>query len=166
MALPPEKRDHLLKSEGCNGPYCYWTRYVVKTGTGLQSLDTQADFKARYAPVESPEEALSFVLATTARVHVLTQQSLSHATAPVTLVLGCAIPRTTRYQAQVTQIEGTTTKAIGDRYEVQHLIFDAYCNGSSSDTTAYAVDYEVSNAGELKELTRKPLYKQSNCPVQ
>ncbi len=126
--------------------YIYWTsgldprfyRYVIYDGTDFQLLQTKADFQNIFAPIETPEEALSYTLALTNRraYYDLTFDK--------------------ELEYFVDEIEDTHVQTNEDGYLV-HLF--GYQEFGCGPHNTYNIDTKLSRSGELTDLERINVYK-------
>ena len=134
-----------------------WYKIFVPEGASFKVLESFAALKAAYAPVESPAEALSFVLLKEARSGLLRQDSVPELTGD-------------NLQFLTEEAEGTQTAVLEagneEGFEVLHVLLDSGCNGQENETTAYSVDFQVSSTGDIREIRRTPLYITKNCPIE
>jgi len=112
-------------------------RYVVASGGKVELLKSQKEFVARFAPVETPEEALAFALA------------LTRAEARREVV----IPRDAEVYVQ--HVEPTYVETSRRGFKV-HLFEFQLCGCGPHDHLA--VDYLVTRDGQVKQLSSQPIY--------
>lgn len=143
----------------------YSTQLIVRDsdGGGLHLLKTRQDLQARFAPVETPEEALSFVLATEDQVSLLTSDWL-HAPRPL------ANPREigeTGPSYQVDRLEGTRVETVEGGFMVRHLLSGGHCDGNNGFPFAASVDDFVSRSGEVQRQSASiQIGDFGPCPVE
>ena len=121
--------------EGCMMPL--FRRYIAKQGEELMLISSREEFLSIFAPVETKEEALAFAVALTS-----------------------SLPR---YDTSVPEGYFPVTSSIRPTYEKEteegylvHL-FDSELCGCGSHPF-YAIDYLVTKAGNVTELSREKVY--------
>jgi len=115
-----------------------FTRFLVLTKSGPVLLTSKEELRVRYAPIDSPTEALSCALASTGLL-------------PLTNV---KLPRGYRYVAD--RIEETHVEATAEGYVVKPLQHDApVCWVGRLDTT----DLLVTRDGFARPLATATLYE-------
>lgn len=114
-----------------------YARYIVYQDGKFRLISTAEEFKALYAPIESPEEALSYASAATGLGMLFNLK-----------------PGTYRYKTD--QVEDTFSNASGDGYQVR-LFYSQTC-GCGPHTTS-AVMVQVSRGGEFKQGDKVPVYE-------
>lgn len=144
----PASINGLFAEENTNNPMrarysSVW--YYLRTAQGLETLADAAAFRQHFAPVESEAEALAFVLA----LHQVQQIRKSAFQSDI--------------QWQVTQQSETLVKKTAQGFVVEHVL-QGGCSGDRSLEPGYDVSFEVSQQGEITELSRKKILDQ-NCPV-
>jgi hypothetical protein len=107
----------------------------------LRLLKSEAEFRAIYAPVETPEEALSYVLA------------VKNLSAYYGLAYNAA------YKYEVGTIEDTPVSLEPDGYKL-HLFHDAVFGCGPHWTSE--VEMHVSTEGVIRELSGKPIFRDPN----
>lgn len=114
-----------------------YVRYIVFQDGKFRLLSTLEEFRAFYAPVESPDEALSYALAVTG-LSARFNQKLEN------------------YRYKVTEIEDTFVIQSGDSYTV-NLFSDHLCGCGPHASRSVVV--AVSRAGEVVKVSPVPLYE-------
>ena len=128
--------DEFIYNDGCLA--ASYVRYAIEKDGQFLLLKTQEDLKATYAPIESPDEALSYALASTgleARYNLETP-------------LG--------YRYQVNKLEDTHVVETEAGYEV--LLYHYQVCGCGPHTTS-AVALRVTGAGDIQEIERTPAFE-------
>jgi hypothetical protein len=115
-----------------------WHRYVVADGKKLDLIDTKDAFVKRFAPVETPAEALAFAVALT------DSKALLKIDLPKDAVLF------------LKTIDPTSVTPVADGFKVR-LYGYQFCGCGPHNHTA--VDYLVTRAGEVRELDNQPAWK-------
>jgi hypothetical protein len=129
-------RNAFLYKEGCLA--VVYVRYVIWSEGDFKLVQSGADLAAQYAPIASPDEALSYALAATGlgvRYGLEPQQG---------------------YRYYVDELQDTHVLEVEDGYEV--LLYDYEVCGCGPHTT-YAVTVKVTHDGEIKEVLRKEVYE-------
>jgi len=133
-----------LPSDGCvyvyGGQTTSCNRYVIYKDNKYQLIKTPDEFRAFYAPIESPEEALSFVLASDNFVAKYGQT------------------KNKDYIYSVQVIEDTFVETIADGYIVH--VFDT--NSSCEPFQTWLVSIKVTFDGQLTILNRSIIYNDSS----
>jgi len=132
-ALP---EGEFLYSTGC--AYPGYIRYVVAENGSLRLVHNLEELRALAAPIETPEEALSYALAS---------QGLS-------ALYDLSIDSSFRYQTRT--LEETHVETTNEGYRV--LLFNDYLCGCGPHTT-FAVPVEVSRGGEVMRLEPQPIFQ-------
>ena len=134
-----------------------WYKIFVPEGASFKVLESFAALKAAYAPVESPAEALSFVLLKEPKSEILRQDAVPEAAGD-------------NLQFLAEEAEGTHAAVLEagneEGFQVLHVLMDSSCSGSDNQTTAYSADFHVSPTGDIRETKRTPLYIIKNCPQE
>jgi hypothetical protein len=126
-----------ISRKGCRLPL--YNKYIVLTSDNeFKEIATKEAFQKFFAPVEKPEEALSFAVALTK----------SYPRYKIT------IPK--EFRVFVSKIKDTSVKKIGNGYQV-HL-FDYQVCGCGPHPH-YTVDYTVTKTGEVTETSREKIYE-------
>ena len=128
--------DEFLYNDGCMA--AVYVRYAIEEDGQFLLLKNQGDLKATYAPIESPDEALSYALASSgleARFNLETP-------------LG--------YRYQVNQLEDTHVVETGDGYDV--LLYHYQVCGCGPHTTS-TVLLHVTAEGDIQEIERTPAFE-------
>jgi hypothetical protein len=132
VVLPP---DECLYANGFVTTYCH--RYVIYKDGSFQLVKTMSGFRALFAPVNSPDEALGFVLATGWYTAKYDQTKLSE------------------YVYTVRELEDTYVETTTDGYVV-HVFYAPPFGCSVFETSA--VDIKVTRDGQMEEIARHPVY--------
>ena len=122
--------EYFYYAGGLSGKYI---RYVIFRNDEFLLLKSEKEFRDMYAPIESPEEALSYVLA-------VTNLSASY---------GMVVYP--EYKYEVNTIEDTFVTATADGYDL--LLYSYAAFGCGPHWTS-AVVVHVSKEGIIQELTR------------
>jgi len=136
--IEDENFEEGIVREGCLLPV--YRRYIVKQDGEFRLIHTKAEFRSLYAPVQTPQEALSFAVA-------LTDSFPRYDTSP---------PED--YFSVVASIEPSHAEEKEGAFSV-HLFNRPICGCGSHPY--YAVDYLVSKEGEVTELSRQMVYDSS-----
>lgn len=115
-----------------------YVRYVIFRDDRFELVETEDEFRSIFAPVTGPQEALSYALA-------VRNLSAYYGLGP-----------NLRYQYFVDEIEDTHVEETADGYLVHLFFYQVF--GCGPHLTC-AVDVNVTTQGQVKELDRKPLYK-------
>ena len=124
-----------LVREGCMMPL--FRRYIAKQGEDFKLIESIEEFRSIFAPVETKEEALAFAVALTSSLPRY-DTSVPEGYFPVT-----------------SAIRPTYAEVSEEGYKV-HL-FDSEICGCGSHPY-YAVEYLVTKAGNVTELSREKVY--------
>lgn len=130
--------EYFYYEGGLSGKYI---RYVIFRNEEFLLLRSEEDFQEAYAPIESPEEALSYALAVT---------NLSAA-------YGIVVDPASEYE--VDSIEDTFVTATSDGYDLLLYSYAAY--GCGPHWTS-AVLVHVSREGVIQELSRTNMFRDPN----
>ena len=114
-----------------------WHRYVVAEGKKLDLIDTKEAFVKRFAPVESPAEALAFAVALT------DSKALFKIELPKDAVVF------------LKQIDPTSVTPVAEGFKVRLYAYQ-FCGCGPHNHLA--VDYLVTRAGEIRELDSQPAW--------
>jgi hypothetical protein len=128
--------DDFLYNSGCLMPE--YIRYIVWQDGNYVLLKNLTDVQSIYAPIQSPEEALSYAAAVTG---FYADFNLKY-------------DRQLRYHVKT--IEETFVEEIQDGYRV-HLFHDKFCGCGPHPTSAVAVDVHKDGSIKIGELT--PFYE-------
>ncbi len=128
--------DEGILDKGCAAPI--YNKYIVLSDGEFKLINNREEFKQFFAPVETPEEALSFAVALTGSYPVYDIEIPSH------------------YVVYVPEIEETYVKETSDGFVV-HLFHHTICG--CGPHPVYAVDYLVTRTGEVKEISRQKIYE-------
>jgi hypothetical protein len=120
------------------GPLPELIRYVIFKDGGFQLIKNPDEFRAVFAPVDSPEEALSFALAL---ADVYAQYDMQF---------------NIRYRYEVKSLEDTFVETTGDGYIVH--VFDYQFFGCGPHYY-YAVEIMVTPDGRVQENSRTKIYR-------
>jgi hypothetical protein len=123
------------------GLFGTYVRYVIFQDGEFRLLKSEEEFRAIYSPLETPEEALSYVLAVT------------NLSAYYGLVYNSA------YKYEVGTIEDTYVTREPNGYRL-HLYYDAVFGCGPHWTSE--VEMHVSQEGVLQEISRKPIFRDPN----
>ena len=135
--------DILSRGDGGKGIYrtgcrlSTWHRYVVADGKALSLLDTREAFVKRFAPVETPEEALAFAVA-------LTDSKA---------LFKIELPKDAEVFFKT--IEPTSVEPVAEGFKVR-LYGYQFCGCGPHNHLA--IDYLVTRAGEVRELASAPAW--------
>lgn len=135
-----------IESEIDAGEYIYplgglsgsFIRYVVFQDGEYRLLKTEDEFRTMYAPIESPEEALSYVLA-------VTRYSASY---------GMEYDPTMKYEVRT--LEDTYVTSESDGY-ILHLYFHQFYGCGPHWTSA--VDVHISFEGIIREIGQTQVFR-------
>ena len=114
-----------------------WRRYVVADGKKLELIDTKEAFVKRFAPVETPAEALAFAVA-------LTDSKA---------LFKIELPKNAELFLKT--IDPTSVTPVADGFKVR-LYGYQFCGCGPHNHLA--VDYLVTRAGEVRELESVPAW--------
>jgi hypothetical protein len=125
----------------------YCSRFIIYKDGKYQIIDTIFDFRRIFAPVASPEEALSFALAVN----------------PYSASYGQTKHK--EYEYYVKLLEDTFVESLTDGYLVHVFKNSGRFCGEDRDT--YAVVVKVTYDGNVEEVSRNPVYGplSSSCAV-
>ena len=134
--------DECLYADGFMTTFCH--RYLIYKDGDFQFIRTMDEFREIFAPVDSPDEALGFVLATgwyTAKYN----QKISD-----------------EYVYTVQELEDTSVETIADGYIV-HVFYAPRFGCGVFETNA--VDVKITHDGKIEEISRRLVYhtKDSIC---
>ena len=133
-----DRGDYLYYLGGLSGSY---VRYVIFKDGEFRLLKTEEDFRNAYAPIDSPEEALSYVLAVTT----------------LSAVYGLEYDPAMKYE--VNEIEDTFVTAETDGYRL-HLFYDQVFGCGPHWITA--IDTRISFDGTIQEISQTQLFRDPN----
>jgi hypothetical protein len=138
-----ELLDELMDAEGeylysYGGLWPVFVRYVVFHDDRFQSIKSEGQFREFFAPVETPDEALSYALA------------LKNLSAYYGLELN------PEYEYSVDELEDTHVKSTPDGYLVHLFSYQMF--GCGPHYTK-AVDLLVTDRGTIEEVAREPVYR-------
>jgi hypothetical protein len=133
-----ERGEFIFYLGGLSGSYI---RYVVFQNGEYRLLKTKDEFRDVYAPIESPEEALSYVLA-------VTRYSAAY---------GLEYNPSMKYE--VGTLEDTHVTSESDGY-LLHLYYDQFFGCGPHWTSA--VDVHVSFEGAIKETGQTQVFRDPN----
>lgn len=119
-----------------NGAAC--SRLVIFKDNNYQVIKSIDELKILFAPVDSPEEALSFVLAVTKNYAQYGQT------------------RNNNYVYDVQKLEDTYVETIADGYIV-HVFYTPGIGCGPFETEA--VEVKVTRDGQIEEINRIPVYR-------
>ena len=147
--LIPDQAKAEIQAEIEKGLYFFYTgglfgryiRYVVFEDGEFRVLKSADEFRAMYAPVETPEEALSYVLAVT---NLSAYYGLEYNSA---------------YKYKVGTIEDTHVIPEPNGYKL-HLYYDGVFGCGPHWTSE--VEMHVGTEGVVLEINRKPIFRDPN----
>lgn len=125
-----------LYRSGCR--FSTWHRYVVAEDNRLLLLDTKEAFVRRFAPVETPAEALAFAVAMTDDKALFTIE----------------LPKDA--EVFLKTIEPTSVEPVADGFRVR-LYGYQFCGCGPHNHLA--IDYLITRAGEVRELASTPAWR-------
>jgi hypothetical protein len=145
----PGEGSEELTDEIESGQFLYYTggllgnyiRYIIYQNGEFVLLKTEADFRQVFAPIESPEEALSYVLAVR---NLMALYGLEYDPA---------------YEYEVDVVEDTYVTPEAGGYLV-HLFYDQVFGCGPHWTSA--VDMRVSVDGNVEEAASQPIFRDPN----
>jgi len=114
-----------------------WHRYVVADGKRLELIDTKEAFVRRFAPVETPAEALAFAVAMTDAKALFKIELPPNA------------------EVFLKTIDPTSVEPVADGFRVR-LYGYQFCGCGPHNHLA--IDYLVTRAGEVRELASAPAW--------
>lgn len=123
------------------GLFGYYVRYVIQQDGEFVVLKTEEAMREAFAPIETPEEALSYALAVR---NFSANYGLQYDPA---------------YEYEVDSIEDTHVSA-GTSSFIVHLFYDQVFGCGPHWTSA--VDVRVSRDGEVEQAASQPLYRDPN----
>lgn len=132
------------------------TWYLARTPSGVVRLNTETDFRRRFAPVESPAEALAFVLALKEDTIKLEKSYLDQ------------LPLSSTHFVAATA-EETRVEADGENWKVLNVLRHSPCGQlieriEFGAVPGYAVDYRVGHDGLISEISKRLIFVNVNCP--
>lgn len=138
-----------IESEMDRGEYIYhlgglsrsYIRYVIFQDGEFRLLKTVDDFRAVYAPIESPEEALSYVLSVT---RLSAYYGLEYNPA---------------FEYEVNEIEDTYVTSESDGYRL-HLFYDQVFGCGPHWTSV--IETHLSVDGTIQEISQTPIFRDPN----
>ena len=130
-----ERGEYIYPLGGLSGSYI---RYVIFQDGEYRLIKTEDEFRTVYAPIESPEEALSYVLA-------VTRYSASY---------GMEYDPTMEYEVRT--LEDTYVTSESDGY-ILHLYFHQFYGCGPHWTSA--VDVHISFEGVIKEIGQTQVFR-------
>lgn len=138
--------------------------YLVKTPEGIKVLGSVEQVRDFYAPIESPAEALSYLLAVTDAITLLNNANLPDP--------GEAFLYDGRWDFmqgavyRVSHLEPTRVEAQGDGFVVRNILRDSVCLPNGMDIVASSADYRVSRKGEIQDLQSTQIFSFGPCPIE
>lgn len=123
-------------NDGCMMPV--YVRYAIFRDGDFEILRTLDELSAAFAPIESPDEALSFSLAATGLEARFDQQ------------------RQLGYRYFVDQLEDTNVRQVDDGYQIN--LYDHQVCGCGPHTTSI-VTLQVSPDGNIQTVSEQPAYE-------
>jgi hypothetical protein len=130
--------ENIYLSTCINKPIQYCVRYVIYKYDEYHIVGTMDDFRRIFAPVDSPEEALSFVEASPDYFVSYGQTKQSY------------------YIYNVKVLEDTFVETLADGYLVHVFDYDGLGCGPKY---TYSVEAKVTYDGNIKEVSRNPVYR-------
>ena len=115
-----------------------YVRYVIFRDNQFELVETEDDFRSIFAPIGGPQEALSYVLAV---------RDLS---------AYYGLTRDSRFQYFVDEIEDTHVEETADGYLVHLFSYEVFGCGPH---LTYEVDVRVTTQGDVREINRRPVFK-------
>lgn len=115
-----------------------YVRYVIFRDNQFELVETEDEFRSIFAPIAGPQEALSYALAV---------KDLS---------AYYGLEFDSRYQYFVDEIEDTHVEETADGYLVHLFFYEVFGCGPH---LTYEVDVSVTTQGYVREINRKPVYK-------
>lgn len=155
------------------GPVTEASWYLVRTPDAVVRIGTPGDFRRVFAPVESPTEALAFVLA----LNVSGLSPIIHdGETDYTLPRFLEHPRVLDQGAldflkqigasfTVREVEGTWVETRADGYVVHNVFSGNDCNFSDFVNPSYSADYQVNTDGTLRVIAQREIAVKETCPV-
>jgi hypothetical protein len=139
----PARSDEALQASGAyvlrrGGLWPVYVRYVIYGEGAYAIIKDAAALRALFAPIESPEEALSYALAATG----------------LDALYGLARQPNHAYEGQVIRDSHVTSATNGYRL----LLYHTQVFGCGPHWT-HAVELHVRSDGEISELSRKPAFR-------
>jgi hypothetical protein len=131
-----EIRKDCISIGGCMMRVC--NRYIIHNDNRFKLINNKEEFINFFAPVESPEEALSFATALT-KSHPLYGMSINQS-----------------YRIFVSEIEESYSIKTDEGFRV-HLFYYDVCG--CGPHTHYYVDYLVTENGSVEEIERQKIYE-------
>lgn len=128
--------DEGIIHTGCLAPS--FNKYIALTDDGFKLIRNKEEFKQFFAPVETPEEALGFAVALT----------YSYPMYDIT------VPK--NFKVFVSKIKATYVEETIEGFKVHLFDYDFCGCGPHSH---YVVDYLVTKAGEVKEISRQKIFE-------
>jgi hypothetical protein len=123
------------------GLFGSYIRYIIVQDGAFRLIKSEDEFRNIYAPIETSEEALSYVLAIT---NLSAYYGLGYNSA---------------YKYEVGTIEDTYVTPEPDGYKL-HLYYDAFFGCGPHWTSE--VEMHVSTEGIVQEIGRKPIFRDPN----
>jgi hypothetical protein len=130
-----ESANYVFKHEGSTPVF---VRYVIYRDGAFVLLANREALRDTYAPIESPEAALSYAMAATGLEARYGQE------------------RQTNHAYEGNRIADTHVTEVANGYRV--ILFDLYLFGCGPHWT-YEVDLHVRTDGEITELGRRPVFR-------
>lgn len=143
LGKDPETYLHMDFSHGCM--LAEYVHYMIYDGTQYQIIASRNDLKQMFAPIESSEEALSYVLAATG-LHVSYDGKKGHVT-----------PQYYRYF--VSEFEDTHVIEAEDGYSMN--LFESQRCGCGPLKT-FEIELYVTNDGDIERLSKRKIYENVN----
>jgi hypothetical protein len=134
-ARTPAKGEYFYRDGGL---YPVYIRYVLIRDGGFQLVKNEEEFRAIYAPIESPDEALSYALA---------MRNLS-------AYYGLEYNR--EYEYFVDEIEDTHVETVADGYSVHLYHYQLFGCGPHN---TYAIELLVDPQGTITQVAQEAVFK-------
>lgn len=146
---PPDEVTTDIETELQNGQFLYATgglfpvfyRYVIQRNGEFVLIKTEEEFRNVYAPIESPDEALSYVLAVR------------------NLGAYFGIEKVAGYEYEVNVLEDTHVVPDGDGYLLNLYHYQLF--GCGPHWTS-VVNIHLASDGTLQELSVEPVFRDPN----
>jgi hypothetical protein len=136
----------------------FHTVYLVREAPQqIKELSTLAQLQSYFMPIESPEEALSLLLATQSRVELITAETLPQPASGETY-------QGARYKVQ--KLEGTRIEKQGEDFLIKNILLNGSCLADGQDTTAYSASYLIKRSGEIQAREKTEIYTFGRCPIE
>jgi len=133
-----ERGEYIYYLGGLSGSYI---RYIVFQNGEYRLLKTEGDFRTIYAPIESPEEALSYVLSVT------------------TLSAYYGLEYNPAMEYEVNEIEDTYVTSETDGYRLHLFYYQEFGCGPHWTT---AIEMHISFDGTIQEISQTQIFRDPN----